>query len=96
MRCRIGPNAVSLEWGSWGAMNVQEIPAKGSAGDGSVLAIGVLQQLAYQRSVPLGLRRMQAKCSNPDSSLICAGVIWKISEPPFSFNNSSDRPKNRV
>src|SRR5687768_759500 len=76
-RPRIGPSAVD-----GAAMNALIMPMNGIALVAMVLPIGVRQQLAYQRIIPFGERRMAATLSALAVNTTFACDICVISVPP--------------
>src|ERR1700728_5322642 len=69
---RTGPKESSSEVAGV-AKQVCNRPTKEILGVASVLPTGVLQHVAYQRSNPLGVSRMQARASIPCESLTFFG-----------------------
>ncbi len=86
----MGPSASPAGSGT----NARIKPTNGIPGVAIVLPIGVLQQLAYQRARPFGVRRRQAIRSRPAVNVSRAGDSWKMSVPPFASSTSAARPRN--
>src|SRR3954464_14299861 len=80
-RMRTGPKALSrLADGS--RRQLCSRPTCETLKSREVLPIGVLQQLAYQRSMPLSLRDMQLSFSRPCVKVTCRGSVAITSDPP--------------
>ena len=74
-------------------MNAPTTPMNGTPLAAIVLPIGVLQQLAYQRTSPFSVRRIAAILSVPAVKRTFAGDICTTSVPPCASRMSSARPR---
>ena len=58
--------------------------------------MGVLQQPAYQRTIPFSVRRMQANASAPWVKVTFLGSVCTTSDPPCASKVALSCPKKRA